>query len=268
MLRVFLLSLFLTLSVSCYSQNISIASWNLKKFGTSKSERSIKAISVILKKFDIIAIQEVVAGPGGPQAVAKLAAELNRSGQAWDYTLSPPTSGSPQSSERYAFIWKKSSVKKVGVAWLDEHYLNEIDREPYYCRFKVQGKVFTLVNYHAVSKSRQPEKEIKYFKFLPSLYLHDKLIFCGDFNLPQSHSVFNPLKRIGYVSALISQKTSLRQKCIDNDCLASEYDNFYYNPASITLISSGVIHFYKKFETLKAARAISDHVPVFLNLSL
>ena len=33
-----------------------------------------------LRDCDVVAIQEVVAGPGGSQAVAKLADELNRKG--------------------------------------------------------------------------------------------------------------------------------------------------------------------------------------------
>ena len=33
-----------------------------------------------LQDFDVVAIQEVVAGPGGAQAVANLADALNRSG--------------------------------------------------------------------------------------------------------------------------------------------------------------------------------------------
>jgi deoxyribonuclease-1-like protein len=55
-------------------------SWNIQNFGKSKSEVEINFIANTLKNYDIIAIQEVVAGYGGAQAVAKLAAELNRKG--------------------------------------------------------------------------------------------------------------------------------------------------------------------------------------------
>ncbi len=33
---------------------------------------------------------------------------------------------------------------------------------------------------------------------------------------------------MGSTPALINQKTSLRMQCIDNECLASEFDNFYF----------------------------------------
>jgi hypothetical protein len=44
-----------------------------------------------VRDYDIIAIQEVVAGYGGAQAVAKLADELNRKGSKWNYIISDPT---------------------------------------------------------------------------------------------------------------------------------------------------------------------------------
>ena len=262
-----LLLLVLT-SFHCYAQNVSVCSWNLKDFGKSKSNESIEIIAKTLKSFDIIAVQEVVAGYGGPQAVARLADQLNRTGAKWEYVISNPTSGSAYKSERYAFIWKTSRVKKIGEPWLEEKYGLLIDREPFYGRFKVSDKIFTLVSYHAITKAKQPETEIKYFKFLPALYPNDNLIFCGDFNVPQSHSVFNPLRKMGYESSLVNQKTSLRQKCINNDCLASEFDNFFYHKSKIKLHSSGVIHFYKEFDNLKIARSVSDHVPIFINFSL
>jgi len=267
-LRKFLLFLLVFTSFHCYSQKVSVCSWNLKDFGKSKSNETIEIIAKTLKSFDIVAIQEVVAGHGGPQAVAKLADELNRTGAKWEYVISNATSGSAYKSERYAFLWKTSKVKKVGAPWLENKYGLLIDREPFYCRFKIADKTFTLVSFHAITKSKQPETEIKYFKFLPELYPKDNLIFCGDFNIPQSHSVFFPLRKMGYISSMVNQKTSLRQKCINNDCLASEYDNFFFNSSKVKLISSGIIHFYKQFEHLKLARTVSDHVPIFLNFSL
>lgn len=84
----------------------------------------------------------------------------------------------------------------------------------------------------------------------------------GDFNCPQSNNVFNPLKSKGYKPVLIGQKTTLRMKCINSDCLASEYDNIFYPSNKIRFLNSGVIHFYQLSSDMKAARKISDHVPV------
>lgn len=254
------------ISVSCFGQNISICSWNLRDFGKSKSNFEIQFVAKTIVIFDVVAVQEVVAGPGGPQAIARLADELNRMGSKWDYVISKPTSGSTGSSERYAFLWKTSKVKKIGDSWLSSHYALEIDREPFFCRFKAKDKIFTIVSFHSVTKSKHPESEIKYFKFFPGLYSNDNLIFCGDFNLPQSHTVFNPLRKMGYRSVLVGQKTTLRKKCIQQGCLASEFDNFYYNPSFISIVRSGFVEFYRLFPSLRTARLISDHIPIFAEI--
>ncbi|WP_317192534.1 exonuclease/endonuclease/phosphatase family protein [Flavobacterium flabelliforme] len=159
-------------------------------------------------------------------------------------------------------------MKKIGRPWLEKKYHLEIDREPYFCTFQYNNKQFTVVNYHAITKKRQPETEIKYFKFLTNDYPHINLIFASDFNAPQSHTVFNPLKKMGYKPVLINQKTSLKRDCIMDECLASEYDNMYYNSARVTVKIYGVVPFYQKFNSLKEARTISDHIPIWAEILL
>ena len=248
---------------------ISIVSWNIKDLGKSKNDAEIDFIANTVKGFDVIAIQEVVAGIGGPQAVARLHDALNRKGSKWDYVISEPTSGdSPNSSERYAFIWNTSKIFKVGDAWLEKQYHQEIDREPYLITLSARGKNFTLVSFHAITQSKNPESEIKYFRFMPGFYKDLNLVFAGDFNLSQSHSVFSPLREIGYQSSMINQKTSLRQTCINNDCLASEYDNFFFVKSRFKNIKAGIVPFHESFTDFKEARLISDHVPIFFRFSL
>jgi len=246
---------------------IQLLSWNIENFGQSKSEKEILFIAQTVNKFDLVAIQEVVAGSGGAQAVARLADELNRKGYQWDYSISNPTSSSAYKTERYAFLWKTSRVKLKGRPWLEKKYHLEIDREPFYATFEIDKKEVTLVNFHAITKSKQPEREIKYFKFLPAAYPTLNLLFLGDFNCPQSHSVFTPLKKMGYSSAINNQKTSLKKKCTTS-CLASEFDNFFYNQSKISIQKSGVLHFYTAFEDLTQARKISDHLPIWFEFSL
>jgi len=217
-----------------------------------------------IMQFEWIAIQEVVAADGGAQALARLVVRMNYEGDTWDFTISDPTVSSSYKTERYAFIWNKKTVTHLGAAWLDHDYALEIDREPYFGTFLKDGLTFTVVNFHAKTKAKQPETDIKYFKFFPALYPKLNLIFCGDFNCPQSHTVFNPLKAIGFKPVFVGQKTTLRSKCLQNDCLASEFDNIFYHPSKITFIKSGVIHFYKIFPSMEKARMISDHVPIFM----
>lgn len=219
------------------NESVTICSWNLKDFGKSKGDSTISFIANTVKSYDIIVIQEVVAGDGGAAAVGKLSDELNRKGVKWDYVVSDATSDeSSYKKEQYAFIWKTSRVRKIGKSWLEFKYNKEIAREPFYSTFSFNSKEFTLVNFHAITKKMQPETEVKYLKFLPEEYPLLNLIFCGDFNLSQSHTVFNPLKKLGYEPALKNQKTSLKQKCQDNECLASEFDNIFYSKDQDQLI--------------------------------
>jgi hypothetical protein len=94
------------------------------------------------------------------------------------------------------------------------------------------------------------------------------LIFVGDFNFPQSHTVFIPLRKMGYSCVFTNQKTSLKKEGNANDCLASEFDNIWYNTSKISIITSKVIHFYDTFQSLYEARKISDHIPIILEFNL
>lgn len=261
------LYLFLLLTTTLHAQ-VKLLSWNVENLGSSKSDSTIVYIANTVKSYDVVALQEVVAGDGGAQAVAKLADELNRKGAKWDYVISEPTSSSAYKTERYAFLWKTAKVKKIGKAWLEKKYHLEIDREPFYGTFEYNKKQFTIANYHAITKSKQPETEIKYFKYLPAQYPNLNLLFVGDFNCSQSHTVFNPLKKMGYESAFQNQKTSLKKECKENNCLASEFDNIWFKSTKITIIKAEVLHFYNNFSSLKKAREISDHIPIAINFTI
>lgn len=184
--------LFLYLLFFCFSYSqVSVCSWNIMNLGKSKSDSELEVMANAIKSYDIISIQEVVAGYGGAKAVSRLVSILNTKGAKWEYIISnPTTSSNPSSRERYAFIWKPSIVKKIGNCWLDQNYQKEIDREPFMGTFLYKGKSITLVSFHAVPKKKNPASEIKYFKFFPKLYPKLNLFFLGDFNCPQSHNVF------------------------------------------------------------------------------
>ncbi|MEO7978637.1 endonuclease/exonuclease/phosphatase family protein [Flavobacterium sp.] len=266
-MKIILISFLFLFTTFFYSQT-KVLSWNIENFGNSKSEIQLNFIANTIKDYDIITIQEVVAGYGGAQSVTKLVEILNLKGFKWDYKISNPTSSSAYKTERYAFIWKTNKAKLKGNAWLEKKYHLEIDREPYFATFEINKKNITLVNYHAITQNKQPETEIKFFKFLPLEYAKLNLVFIGDFNCPESHTVFNPLKKLGYTSVFQNQKTTLKQKCQTNNCLASEFDNIFYKTGSINYINSGIIPFYTKFNFLKEARKISDHIPIWFEFSI
>jgi len=247
---------------------VKIMTWNLLNVGKSKTDENIEYIAKIIKQTDIIAIQEVVTNPSGAQTIAKIHEELNRSsGAKWDYAISDPTVSSPYRSERYAYLWRTSKVKLKGKPFLEPTYVEEIEREPYMATFIYKGKEITISSIHTLPTKHQPETEIKYLKFFPEVYPEHNLIFLGDFNLTEQHSVFNPLKKLGYVPSFTEQKSSLKQKCIKGDCLASEYDNIFYHTDKNELVKAKPILFFEDFEDITIARRISDHIPLMITIN-
>ncbi|HKO78459.1 MAG TPA: hypothetical protein VJU52_14685, partial [Flavobacterium sp.] len=73
---------------------------------------------------------------------------------------------------------------------------------------------------------------------------------------------------MGFAPILENQKTSLKTKPKGKNYLASEYDNIFYKTNSINYIKSDVILFYKNFISLKEARKVSDHLPIWFEFSL
>lgn len=251
-----------------YFGQLRICSWNLQNYGKSKTDSSVSFIARTLKGHDLVAIVEVVAGYGGTQAVARLCEALNRLGDKWQYVVSEPTKSTPGSAERYAVLWKPSVIQYADSSWLEQKYALEIEREPFYFSFKYKGTPLLLSVIHAIPRSKQPETELKYLKFIAAERSNQTMIFCGDFNCAESNNVFGPLKTMNFRPALTGQKTTLKSKKSGKEYLASEYDNIFYQAKRLRMVKSGIDPFYLQFPDLPAARKISDHVPVFCELEI
>ena len=133
-------------------------------------------------------------------------------------------------------------------------------------RFKVGENRILMGNFHAVPTSKNPAQEIELLDELHNSYGRDNLAIMGDFNLSQKAKAFDGLKSKGYRPVLLNQKTSLKTKVKDGEHLAQEYDNVFYENAALQNLKRGVIDFAKDFGTLKEARNISDHLPVWCEL--
>lgn len=258
------------LASGCQAQQggslLRLCTWNIANLGASKNEEEISRMAATVQSFHLVAIQEVSTGPAGAQAVAALAGHLNRSGSRWDYYVSEATSSAGYTRERYALLWQTAVVTPAGKPFLCSPLSGLVEREPLLARFRWKNRQFTVVVFHALPKAKQPESEIKYFRQLPDMYPRDSLMFMGDFNLPSAHSVFNPLKSMGYLPVSPGQKTSLRQRCLQEDCLASEYDHLFVPRQWWNLGKAGVVHFYRNYPFLEA-RNISDHCPVWAEIN-
>ncbi len=247
------------------ADRVRLVTWNLLNFGGSKDEQEVAFIASLLRDFDVVAMQEVITSPKGAQAVARLDAQLDRSGAQWDYVVSDPTTG--QGSERYAFLWKPSRVRLAGRPWLEPSLADALDREPYLARFETpQGRRMLVASFHAVPTAKKPADEIAWLDQLHQRYPDDHLLILGDFNLSEQHDAFDALKAAGYRPAIVDQKTSIRMRRKDGQHLANEYDNIFYEAAPLRVEAAGVIDFTDAFRTLRDARKISDHLPVSVDV--
>lgn len=266
--------LVLTVRLLCgtvYGEELKICSWNVAKLGKSKTPEQLAFMARLLCSCDVIALQEVNVAPDGAQQTATLLQELhNNCGTTWDYSLSRPTTSlNVQERERYVYIWKRSVLQAQGKGWLDTVWQENIVREPYIMNFRHGVKIFTLVNFHAVPGKKDPAKEIAFFRKYPDRLKAYPFILLGDFNISPVHNVLEPLKRQGYVPAFTSQKTTLRQACLPDGCLANAYDNFILHPGRFEIHQRSAVHFYTLLDNdMKRSRSVSDHLPVTITISL
>ncbi len=251
-------------SISLYAQTdeLAIISWNIQDFGKTKDEEEIIRIAKIVKEADIIAIQEVVGGYGGPQAVARLSDQLNRMGDKWDYAVSNRTDSPKYMTERYAFIWKNKFIKIK-----DRGRLMQLDtivyREPFILDFYVGKKEFSVINYHARRHNLNPKEEIRPILNQIKDAVIKPIFLVGDFNLIQNDPIFIDFISDGYGVALQDQKTVLKRSCKNSEYLHHAIDNIFYS-SSIDVLKAKVIDYIGFCDRLTLARELSDHLPVFI----
>ena len=164
------LNLDLNQSVPSLSENnVLIATWNLRKFGglteewTDKPKMSpkrnlhaLRCIIEIIKRFDIIAIQEVTGN------LKCLRDSMRLLGDNWSFLMTDETKGSKGNKERLAFVFNNTRVKLSGLACeivIPDEELEKGDikkgaltrqfaRTPYAVSFKTKDKTFVLLTLH------------------------------------------------------------------------------------------------------------------------
>lgn len=248
-------------------EEVSIISWNIRDFGKTKNSEELNQIAELVRDVDILAIQEVVAGYGGAQAVAKLTDILNRKGSKWDYVISDPTKGPKYTTERYAFIWKTHKIKIKNRGRLISELESLVDREPFLLDFYLGGKQFSMVNFHSRPYNKDPESEIEALTNYIIKSLKAPLIIAGDFNVDEKMPIFNSLKKAGYQATITGQKTTLKKSCNGIEYLNYPIDNVFHSK-DIKKIEGKAVDFVRSCELLEQARELSDHLPVYLRFSL
>jgi deoxyribonuclease-1-like protein len=251
--------------LSGFSQEpVSIISWNIRDFGKTKNSEELDRMAELVRDADIVAIQEVVAGYGGAQAVARLADNLNRKGAKWDYVISDPTNSPKYVTERYAFIWKTKNIKIKNRGELITDLDSLVDREPFFLDFYIKGQKLTVINFHSRPHNKNPESEILAItEYLKTNSSEHPIILAGDFNVDQKEPVFDGLKTLGFSAAISNLSTTLKRACNGTAYLNYAIDNIFYSK-NISKAEGATIDFVGVCDNLERARNLSDHFQVMI----
>lgn len=191
-------------------QNLLIATWNIRSFGSLTREwtagaddspkrdlRGLRAICEVVSRYDVIAIQEVV---GNLRALRDMIRYL---GNDWAFLMTDITLGRAGNKERLAFVFDRRRVQPSGLAcelvvppdWLAEVRKNalrqQFARTPYAVSFRAGNATFILVTLH-VDYGDQSADRIPELKGIArwmgewarrSNRWHQNLIALGDFNI-------------------------------------------------------------------------------------
>jgi exonuclease III len=166
-----------TLPSKRLDENLLIATWNLRSFASLPREwtagegdspkrdlRGLLAIGTILRRFDVIAVQEV---KGDLRALRDLMKWL---GPDWAFLMTDIAQGAAGNSERMAFIFDRRRVELSGLACelvVPEEWLAEIApdalqkqfaRTPYGVSFRCGNETFILVTLHVTYGSSSAER--------------------------------------------------------------------------------------------------------------
>lgn len=188
--------------------NVIIATWNIRHFGDLtkkwKSEakdspkrdyHSLHCIAEIIKRFDVVALQEVKAN------IRALRYLLPLLGPDWHLLMSDETKGYRGNGERMAFLFDSRKVQLSGLACeivipedpkkARQYALEkQFARTPYAVGFQVGGRTFILVTLHAYygdKAERRDELEaiahwLREWALDVNSWDHN-LIALGDFNI-------------------------------------------------------------------------------------
>ncbi len=199
-------------------KNLLIASWNIRSFGdlTRKWEslphdspkrdlHSVLCIAEIIRRFDVIALQEVKAN------IRALRDTLKVLGDEWSMILTDVNKGDSGNGERMAYLFDTRRVKLSGLAgelvvpneWtkiISSHALDEqFVRTPYAVSFKSKQHTFILTTLHILygKKTSDRIKELKGIAQWLSDWAkdinayHHNLIVLGDFNIEKRGDILD-----------------------------------------------------------------------------
>ncbi|HEY5980478.1 MAG TPA: endonuclease/exonuclease/phosphatase family protein [Microlunatus sp.] len=288
-------------------RNLLIATWNIRSFGaynpvwvgdlraTPKRDRqSLHVIAEIIRRFDVIAIQEVKSDTSSLRAVYEIL------GSHWSLILSDVTEGGLGNNERLAFLFDTRRVKLSGLACEvvippehlgrpeAAHLERQFARSPYAVGFSASGHTVTLVSLHVVwgKSTRERVSELAAVAEWLARWSRDKnawdhnLITLGDFNIERRGDVFHA----AFTSTGLTIAPDLldaRRSVFAQDRAQAAYDQIAWfddaktsRPLTLPFLRGGSFDFTaaglpsRDLSASQLSWRLSDHLPLWAEFSV
>jgi endonuclease/exonuclease/phosphatase family metal-dependent hydrolase len=277
--------------------NLIIGTWNIRAFGEvfqgwdenpgtpKRNYRALLYIAELIRRFDVIAIQEVKRDTTGLRTLLG-----DFLGPNWGMLTSDVSGGSRGNTERLTFVYDKRRVQPSGLAGeivipptQQGNPAEQFDRTPYIVGFQTARERFALLTAHI----RYGKNSTDRLGEITSLALHiakeirqrangggdeQNLIVLGDFNIDDRGD--NPLFK-AFVSTGLTVPSPLLNVKTTYDTKPKYYDQIAWFMDAMDIPASGragSIDFsgaiFQEMELSQMSYRISDHLPLWVEFSL
>lgn len=248
---------------------ISLASWNIRNVSSnSRTEAELGIISLILFRYDFIAIQEV----RDEEVLARIVGILQNDFQVtYQFDVSNEV-GTTTHRERYAFLWRTDRVTRTQAGNFFNDTNNDFVREPYCASFQSGTFDWTICTVHILFGSSPNERrpEIRHlddlYRSVRSAGTERDIFICGDFNFPPDDVGWDQLRAEDNMKFAIDHpgRTTIAD--------VSLFDNCWWPQAAVEVIegSANIFEFdevmYPPGSRDEAFRLTSDHRPISIRI--
>lgn len=244
---------------------ITVASWNIQVLGESKIDKAevMKVIVDVIRRFDVIAIQELRAKD--QTFTDRFLSRVNSDGSKYNVVVGPRL-GRSNSKEQYLYLYDTLRIELIdGSVYTINDQNDLLHREPLVASFRVIGALsgtpwnFTLVNIHTDPDEVDQEVNVldDVIRLVRDADSEDDVILLGDLNAaPQQLGDLADIPNIMWT--VTGTPTNTRG--------TRTYDNILFSGTSTSEFTgvAGVLDLQVEYDlTQQQAIRVSDHLPVW-----
>jgi endonuclease/exonuclease/phosphatase family metal-dependent hydrolase len=163
---------------------LTLASWNVRNLSTgSRSDAELGIISLILFRYDFIALQEV-----RDAEVVRRILQIFEKDFRVSYAAEVSGEVGHNKKERYAFLWRSDRIQQTQAGAFYADPLDKFEREPYCASFRAGTFDWTMCTVHLLfgdsEEDRRPEllQLDDVYRAFRNAGTEKDVIICGDFN--------------------------------------------------------------------------------------